>query len=514
MSKVYKIHPGTGVARVAPSTSGFFLARETPGGVPIDIDGMGRETAFTGYKDTNKVMRRQGARFRIYEYDRNDATGELSLVREITADDATIRWSVSLVSGKAEGREMVSVDGPDSKRMIVPGPDNRNEPPQGFTRADLRASVTLKVDGKNAAPTPGSEPKGKIVGKDLFIGEARTDALGRLVVLAGRGHAASWANPPVATVNYLNNPTWYDDIADGSVDATIEFQGQDPIGAVGAWVVTAPPDFAPDTVPVTTLFDIAEQAANIPLPSPLTYPQDIEPILRRAAGLYFVNTRPGWAATRQNLQSLPGLDNNGAASEPNRKKVRDDLVKAQNQMADYRLTDRQIRILDFWVAGSFQSQSDAARPPLSAAAALDRASLENCIGGGFFPGIEAGTVLRRPTIYSEMGRLTRGTFTDHDGSVHQLSAGLVSSRMACPWQADFMECCINWWPAQRPDITGRDANGNKIADWHRSVIVNNDQEDPQSHQNLIDHFAKLGVIVSSGNGVTEVGRHPDLDPVV
>ena len=128
MAKVYKIHPGIGVARVGPSKEGFFLAREAPGAAPIDIDTAGREVAFAGYKDSSKLIRRQAARFRVYEYDRDDATGRLILRREITADDASIFWSISLVSGKAEGREMVSVPGADGRRMIVPGAEDRNSP--------------------------------------------------------------------------------------------------------------------------------------------------------------------------------------------------------------------------------------------------------------------------------------------------------------------------------------------------------------------------------------------------
>src|SRR2546430_3932440 len=129
--------------------------------------------------------------------------------------------------------------GPDGKRTIVPGDQNRNEPPPGFTRSDLKASVNLTVTGRNAGPASGV---GRIVGKDLFLGEARTDSSGRLIVLGGRGHAASWETPPRRIPEYLNNPTWYDDIADGSVDAVVIFEGEAPINAIGAWVFTTPPD--------------------------------------------------------------------------------------------------------------------------------------------------------------------------------------------------------------------------------------------------------------------------------
>jgi hypothetical protein len=207
MTKVYKIHPGMGFARVGRSTLGFFLAGETPGGQPIDIDFAGNEVAFSGYKDPTKIMRRQGARFRIYEYDRDDASGSLTLVLEITAAEADIKWSVSLTSAKAEGKLMQMIIGADGKRTIVPSAQNRNEPPAGFTRADLKASVNLTVSGRNAGPAPGTEPVGRIVGKDLLIGEARTDSAGRLIVLAGRGQSASWETPAMPMPEYLNNPT-------------------------------------------------------------------------------------------------------------------------------------------------------------------------------------------------------------------------------------------------------------------------------------------------------------------
>jgi hypothetical protein len=512
MSKVYKIHPGMGFARVGPSRQGYFLAGEALGADPVDINAAGDEAPFAGYKDASKMMRRQGARFRVYEYDRNDGTGGLTLTREITAAEAEIDWAVVLTSAKAAGKLMTVIVGPDGARTLVPDTPDRNDAPPGFTRADLKATVELKAKGKNAGPAPGAEPVGKIVGKSLFIGEARTDSAGRLVVLGGRGDALSWATPASPIPEFLNNPTWYDDIADGSVDAKVTFPGQAPINAVGAWVFTAPPDFAPEISPLTTLFDIVEQAANAPLPASLTYPQDIEPILRRAANLYFVNRRSVWELAFKDMRDLSGLGSNGSASAANRKKVRDDLLLAETQMNDFRLTERQRKILDAWVAGSFQEQTDPGRPALSPAAGLDRASLEHCVGGGFFPGIEAGSVLRRPTIYSEQGRITRGNFTDYDGSVHQIVPGLMSSRMACPWQADFTECRRNWWPSQRPDITGRSATGAPLPDWERGILVTPAGDDTKSHENMISHFAQLGMVLGSpAAGFKEADRDPALD---
>lgn len=36
MAKIYKIHPGIGIARVGKSEHGYFLAAETPGGRPLE----------------------------------------------------------------------------------------------------------------------------------------------------------------------------------------------------------------------------------------------------------------------------------------------------------------------------------------------------------------------------------------------------------------------------------------------------------------------------------------------
>lgn len=61
---------------------------------------------------------------------------------------------------------------------------------------------------------------------------------------------------------------------------------------------------------------------------------------------------------------------------------------------------------------------------------LTRAGLEACVGGAFFPGIEASWFLRDTYNYTEPFRL------DHTG----LSAGDVTKQMAVPWQADFFKC--------------------------------------------------------------------------
>ena len=159
MSKIYQIHPGIGFARVGPSTAGYFLAGETSDAGPFEIDVAGQDAPFTGYKDAASILRRQGVRFRVFEYDKNDATGALTISREITSAEATITWTVTLAAAKAAGRRMDQILGPDGVRTLAPSAAPRNAPPPGFGPGDLRADVTLTVSGNNAGPAPGAEPE-------------------------------------------------------------------------------------------------------------------------------------------------------------------------------------------------------------------------------------------------------------------------------------------------------------------------------------------------------------------
>src|SRR5262245_49155872 len=100
MAKVYKIHPAIGVARVGNSPDVFFVGPEQPGRPGLDIAAGGTETPVQNYKDGLGNIKRQAARFRIFEYEKA-ADGKLTLNREITAADAQIVWNVTLANRKA-----------------------------------------------------------------------------------------------------------------------------------------------------------------------------------------------------------------------------------------------------------------------------------------------------------------------------------------------------------------------------------------------------------------------------
>ena len=98
MATTYRIHPGIGIARVGDSDDEFFVGPEAPG-VPAVLAQPGGSSNGT-YKDAAGRIKRQGARFRVYEYT-EDSAGVVTAAREITAAEAEIEWEVHLANRKA-----------------------------------------------------------------------------------------------------------------------------------------------------------------------------------------------------------------------------------------------------------------------------------------------------------------------------------------------------------------------------------------------------------------------------
>lgn len=524
MSKHYKIHPGIGVARVGQSQDGYFLAPETVDGSPFELS-PGGEVELRGYKDASFLIRRQGVRFRVFEYERDDMTGALAFTGEVTPDKATIHWSVALGNRKAAGPLMVSSTGPQGERVIVPrtpggGVSLRNN--NVADRSQLATAVSLSgIDGVNRAL---QALRGRIMNQDVLLGEAGTDPLGRLVVLGGVGQSASWQTPMAELRSFLNNDGWVDDIADGPVDAELEFpDGTRQRVQDGAWAIVGPPDFAPEVQPLISLYDLMLdtliQAGRLPHPSRVSFQQDIRPLLERAAGLRWVNRKALWSDLATMIQDLAALADRSEGARPGREDVRNTLLQSETELDGFRLTRTQKEdLLNNWVEGRFESDLNALGPQRNAAEELDRAALTRCMGSGLFPGIEMGFLATNPALYAELGRFTRAPFNDFNGP-NTLEAGAVTQRMALPWQADFMECAVEWWPVQRPDTALFREDGSPTPAnfrWDRGLVVPqpDDFGSPQSHLNMVLHFAKLGVLdritVDGEQVMAETGRSPEL----
>jgi hypothetical protein len=318
------------------------------------------------------------------------------------------------------------------------------------------------------------------------IGELRTDEAGRLLVLGGLGHSDS-VKPNNAIRSFANNDFWYDDTSDGPVTASVLLNDGAQVPVKGmSWVIVAPPDFAPDTDNLINLYEIAEQVAIqqgwLTRPGTVSFTRDVYPIFARLVGYQWVNAialrghGPGKPGNL--LEQLAMLSDNSATAKPSRSRVFQRIRKpspANEQEAEeqansffmpqlsgdggdqtmkdpstwLKILSSQYEILERWADGDFEADwpGSVPVPPTFAdiptserPAALDRAALEHCVGGPFYPGIEMTYISRDPAFYAEPFRLKP-----------DLAPGDITKRMAVPWQADFYQCNTHWWPAQRPD---------------------------------------------------------------
>src|SRR5262245_261819 len=100
----FSIHPRIGIARVGNSTMSFYLGPEKTGGRPTECDAAGNEVLVDGvgkpvtqYKDPAGGIKRQAARFKVFEH------GDDGLAREAAIGDcgiAAISWTVHLANKK------------------------------------------------------------------------------------------------------------------------------------------------------------------------------------------------------------------------------------------------------------------------------------------------------------------------------------------------------------------------------------------------------------------------------
>lgn len=361
MSRIFRIHPAIGVARVGNTPKEFYLAPETIGGLPIASDENGEPLSNDGkpvhvvaFKDKQGRIKRQAARFRILEYDsdRPDAPG-----REVRAGKdgvVAIEWTVHLANKKAAwwnfseqagdlaygdwnsyenqingklkgtlsavGLRNASVKNPEERqKKLIIDPGSRT-----VSKAQPKA-----VFDKNTTYEHVSFPPAKLTPDTIkTLGELIMDRQGRLLVLGGHGRAGG---PSLDLTSFAGADGWYDDISDGPVNARIRLKGRESADADQAWVIVGSPKFAPELVNQITLDDlmydvsIREMSLNPKIYNKGKwngnyrphFERDIKPILDRPAGYRWVSTIPFL-----NSFSPPPFDPTDAskANRPNREK--------------------------------------------------------------------------------------------------------------------------------------------------------------------------------------------------
>jgi len=208
------------------------------------------------------------------------------------------------------------------------------------------------------------------------------------------------------------------------------------------------------------------------------------------------------------------------------------------------VTPTQYALLQQWVKGNFIEPavvppSQPTKPNITPEG-LDRAALENCVGGAFYPGIEVGWQSRSASIYTEPCRIKPGAPSPYLGDAGTVvKAGHLTRQMALPWQADFLQCkgeddnsgvfpglgLWGWWPAQRPDWVFASeadftASPPKPAPWHRATKARKKvswptgfggDPDVPSYQEMLDNWRKFGFIVEKKKNIfLEDEREADI----
>ncbi|MGR4877911.1 LodA/GoxA family CTQ-dependent oxidase [Streptomyces sp. LARHCF249] len=510
-----EIHPSIGIARVGDSPDGFFVGPEAPG-IPPRPDG--------GFKDSAGRIKRQAARFRVYGYDRDG-----NVLGEITSAEAQITWTAELANAKGAWFEFAGRFAPSSNRR------NRHiHPADATARARLAVRPGPRsVTGPSQGGVDARFDTGTFLGTPVPLGELRTDEAGRLLVLGGFGKSFS-AKPAYPVHHYANNDFWCDDISDGPVRASVSLGSEGrQVPVTPAWCLVAPPDFAPYTASLITLYDVALEVARtsgaLPTPPEVSFTRDIYPVLARPVHFAWVNQlarlrhRDRAAGNFLAPTRLARLASNAVADAPKRRavfhKLRTpgamDVSQANRGFMPFLAADGdpqddeprtwltllpgQYERMRRWADGDFVADW-AGRvpdpvpfdvlPPADQPHALVRAALEPASGGGFFPGIEMTFIADEPATWSAPFRLR-----------DDLTAGDLTKYMAVPWQADFYACRTHWWPAARPDevlpepeldafLTGA---AGLFQEWDRGV---GDGKEAVGMNEMVTKWSTLGFIVA------------------
>ncbi|MEU9041638.1 MULTISPECIES: LodA/GoxA family CTQ-dependent oxidase [unclassified Kitasatospora] len=472
-----RIHPAIGIARVGNSTrdDGWFIGPEVP-------DPPAEQPGFS--KDDQGAIKRQAARFRIYGY---GADGRV--VRELTVDDPRVRieWAVHVANKKAAWYEFsLPLDIPDMK-----------DQPEPRRNAAVKDRVSLVIDPGRKTLVAGSKQEveftgGSFLGAPVPLGRMHCDPDGRLVVLGGVGTSR---NPEGGElVSYGNNDGWCDDTSDGPVTATVTIDGT-ALRVDPAWVVVAPPNYAPDVKTVRTLhdllYDLFVTEGTLAPPKTVNFERDVKPILQRFCELQWVNK--GFAAhfgfggpqdflapdhlarladpsptheelRRQVYTALRDPKRDGISPMPWPWIYGDGMKSIPTSVLQYMtVSPTQDAILLAWMKGEFTTTpwpgfprrlEDA--PVADQPALLDRAALDFCLADAFHPGCEVTWPIRHTTMYGEPLRirhraegtaepdygdkLSQARALGPDGPLHEQGPGDLTRWMAVPWQTDTASC--------------------------------------------------------------------------
>jgi hypothetical protein len=483
------IYPPIGIARVGSSETEWFIGPEVPNPAP-ELPGF--------YRDAQKRLKRQAARFRIYGL---NAKGEI--VRELTPANAQIDWHVQLANTKSAWYGFqLALDIPEAASAPLTTLRNAAVTDRGALAITPSRKSVSGIDTR-----PKRFDDGSFVGKSVYLGEIFTDDKGRLIVLGGHGAAASYDGSRAIT--FANNEAWHDDVSDGPVNARVVYDGVE-LTVVPSWVVVAPPNYGPNRKSVRTMWDlmrdVAIKAGWLPMPERPSFTHDILPIFERLAGLQWVNagfaSGFGWKGMIDLTSShaLERLSDAGGANRELRHAIAQqfrsyavdgkspkpwpwlygdamNIPPVDSPRQNSALSDTQLAMLAQWACGNFIEDWQASRkgprsidevPLADQGDALTRAALEHCLADAFHPGCEMTWPVRSPTMYMQPFRfahaiegwiapnlgevLTSDSVTIPNGPLCGQQAGGITRWMAVPWHTDTASCRSGYDPSYDPYI--------------------------------------------------------------
>lgn len=427
------IYPPIGVMRVGNSEDEYFIG-------PL-VDEPLVEPDEYAYRDKTGAIKRQVAQFRIYGF---NAAGKA--VKELTSENAKITWHAHLANQKASWYQFqIALDIPDANDPSIP--------PSLLRNIDVKDRDTLLIDGGSQSISKpnvnkGHTFEGKFQSKNVYLGEMRTDEKGRLLMFGGHGKSEN-INGDIA-ITFANNEGWYDDTSDGPITAEVEYEGV-ALNVDPAWVVCAPPDYAPMQKSVRTMWDlmrdVAVQSGMLERPARPSFKKDILPIFERMTNLQWVNA--GFAAAfgwggQFNYTSLEWVKKLGDPSSANyemRRTISNNFRRFDVSGAEApqlwpwlygdavaipsngsvrqhsTLSDLQLSFLDQWVEGDFDADFNtphlSPQDPMSIdnypvseqPDMLTKAAMDFCLADAFHPGCEMTWPMRTSGMYSDPFRL-------------------------------------------------------------------------------------------------------------
>ena len=282
----YRIHPGIGIARLGSSPTEFYIAPETPAGLPQACDAQGNPlygpdgttpVLVTNFRDADGRIKRQAARFQVFVYDDASPEGRPLKIGDPVEGGGNagtlidIEWQVYVANKKAcwyefdttqgehgypNGYPRRNADVTDRDRLIIdPGPRSVNH------TTKRRASFDRSGEGNYATTFP---PPDLTPFPIDTLGDMVADDSGRLLVLGGHGRSGSEKSGPGEPhiSNYANNDGWYDDTSDGPVMARLKMYAENVTSVryvdveYPAWVIAGYPRYVPVVLDMVTMDEV------------------------------------------------------------------------------------------------------------------------------------------------------------------------------------------------------------------------------------------------------------------